>query len=191
MRIRTSFLSFSSKRTLIQIRNLPPGFYRKIGNKKKQNKSRNFLPLSSIFSGTKQPIKPLEGKKKFKTSFSLKISMSQINTPFGSRENPRTKPKSPTFKSQNPITKTCNKTRTKRSRKHNNIHNKIFPFLALSPIFSATKHPKKFKIYIYRIRNTHMMDRRFRVSRKGKLMGLGRPDLKMFSSTMEKLEGGT
>lgn len=36
-----------------------------------------------------------------------------------------------------------------------------------------------------------MMDRRLSDSRKAKLEGCGKPDLKMPSSTMEKLEGGT
>ncbi len=35
------------------------------------------------------------------------------------------------------------------------------------------------------------MDRRLRVSRKGKLEGWGKPDLKMPSSTIEKFVGGT
>lgn len=35
------------------------------------------------------------------------------------------------------------------------------------------------------------MDRRFRESRNGKLEGWGKPDLKMPSSTIEKLEGGS
>lgn len=39
--------------------------------------------------------------------------------------------------------------------------------------------------------HTYMMDRRFRVSRKGKLGGWGRADLKMPSSTIEKFAGGT
>lgn len=42
-----------------------------------------------------------------------------------------------------------------------------------------------------KITGTHMMERRLRVLRKGKLGGWGNPDRKMPSSTMEKLEGGT
>jgi len=50
---------------------------------------------------------------------------------------------------------------------------------------------RNFKNENWRTGETNMMERRFRVWRKGKLEEVGKPDRKMQSSTMAKLGGGT